>query len=98
MQGKGIELNHCELSLPLKIIKSEISLKKLHVLKGVNLTVKKGEVISIMGASGSEKSTLLYCTNALEPILGGQILVDGTDVHAKATGVNRLHQKIGMVF
>jgi len=90
MQEKGIELNHCELSLPLKIIKSEISLKELHVLKGVNLTVEKGEVISTISANGSGKSTFLYCINALEPNQGSQILVDGTDVYAKATDVNRL--------
>ncbi len=70
----------------------------LHVLKGIDLTVNVGEVISIIGSSGSGKSTLLYCINALEPIQGGQILVDGTDVHAKATDVNKLRQKIGMVF
>jgi ABC-type polar amino acid transport system ATPase subunit len=70
----------------------------LHVLKGIDLTVDVSEVISIIGSSGSGKSTLLYCINALEPIQGGQILVDGTDVHAKATDVNKLRQKIGMVF
>ncbi len=70
----------------------------LHVLKGVDLTVEKGEVISIIGSSGSGKSTLLYCINALEPIQGGQIIVDGTDVHAKETDVNKLRQNIGMVF
>ncbi len=74
------------------------SFGELHVLKGINLTVEKGEVISIIGASGSGKSTLLYCINALEPIQGGQIIVDGTDVHAQATDVNKLRQKIGMVF
>ena len=74
------------------------SFKDLHVLKGINLTVEKGEVISIIGASGSGKSTLLYCINALEPIQSGQIIVDGTDVHAKATDVNKLRQNIGMVF
>ena len=70
----------------------------LEVLKGVDLTVEKGEVISIIGASGSGKSTLLYCVNGLEPIQGGQVLVDGTDVHARGTDLNKLRQKIGMVF
>ena len=70
----------------------------LHVLRGISLTVEKGEVISILGSSGSGKSTLLNCINALEPIQGGQILVDGTDVHAKETDVNKLRRKIGMVF
>lgn len=76
----------------------EKSFDSLHVLKGINLTVEKGEVISIIGASGSGKSTLLYCINALEPIQGGQIVVDGTDVHAKGTDQNKLRRKLGMVF
>lgn len=70
----------------------------LHVLKGIDLNVKKGEVLSIIGASGSGKSTLLYCINALETIQEGTVCVDGTDVHAKGTDVNVLRQKMGMVF
>ncbi len=70
----------------------------LEVLKGVTLDVSNGEVISVIGASGSGKSTLLYCINGLEPIQSGQILVDGTDVHAKETNVNKLRQRLGMVF
>ena len=70
----------------------------LQVLKGISLNVEIGEVISVIGSSGSGKSTLLNCINALEPIQGGHIFVDGTDVHAKVTDVNKLRQKIGMVF
>ncbi len=70
----------------------------LQVLKGITLDVSNGEVISVMGASGSGKSTLLNCINGLEPIQNGRILVDGTDVHAKETNVNKLRQKLGMVF
>jgi polar amino acid transport system ATP-binding protein len=70
----------------------------LQVLRGINLNVEKGEVISIIGSSGSGKSTLLNCINALEPIQAGRILVDGTNVHAKETDVNKLRRKIGMVF
>jgi len=70
----------------------------LHVLKGIGLEVKKGEVLSIIGASGSGKSTLLYCINGLEPIQKGQVHVDGTDVHARGTDINKLRQKLGMVF
>lgn len=74
------------------------SFGSLDVLKGIDLTVDKGEVISVIGASGSGKSTMLYCINALEPIDGGQILVDGVDVHARETDVNKLRRNIGMVF
>ncbi|MCB4456617.1 amino acid ABC transporter ATP-binding protein [Leisingera sp. McT4-56] len=70
----------------------------LHVLKGIDLDVQKGEVLSVIGASGSGKSTLLYCINGLEMIQDGAVTVDGTDVHAKGTDINRLRQKLGMVF
>jgi hydroxyproline transport system ATP-binding protein len=70
----------------------------LQVLKGINLTVAKGEVLTVIGGSGSGKSTLLTCINGLEPIDSGRILVDGVEVHAKATDLNRLRQKIGIVF
>jgi len=70
----------------------------LRVLKGIDLSVEKGEVLSVIGASGSGKSTMLYCINALEKIQGGQILVDGVDVHCADTNVNKLRREIGMVF
>ncbi|MDC0658720.1 amino acid ABC transporter ATP-binding protein [Leisingera sp. SS27] len=70
----------------------------LHVLKGIDLDVQKGEVLSVIGASGSGKSTLLYCINGLEAIQDGAVTVDGTDVHAKGTDINKLRQKLGMVF
>lgn len=70
----------------------------LEVLKGITMTVAKGEVVSVIGGSGSGKSTLLMCVNGLEPIQSGRILVDGTEVHARTTDINRLRQKIGIVF
>jgi polar amino acid transport system ATP-binding protein len=70
----------------------------LEVVKGVNLTVSKGEVVSIIGGSGSGKSTLLMCINGLEPIQKGNIRVDGVEVHHSATDLNRLRQRIGIVF
>lgn len=70
----------------------------LEVLKGINLTVAKGEVLTVIGGSGSGKSTLLTCINGLEAIDSGRILVDGTEVHARSTDLNKLRQKIGIVF
>jgi hydroxyproline transport system ATP-binding protein len=70
----------------------------LQVLRGVSMTVSKGEVVSVIGGSGSGKSTLLMCINGLESIQGGRILIDGTDVHARSTDLNRLRQRIGIVF
>lgn len=74
------------------------SFGNLEVVKGVSLTVNKGEVVSIIGGSGSGKSTLLMCINGLEPIQKGSIRVDGIEVHDKACDLNQLRQKIGIVF
>ncbi len=70
----------------------------LEVLKGIDLEVRKGEVVTIIGGSGSGKSTLLTCINGLEPIGAGRILVDGIEVHARGTDLDRLRRKIGIVF
>lgn len=70
----------------------------VEVIKGINLTIRKGEVLCLIGGSGSGKSTLLQCINGLEPIQAGSILVDGTNVHAKETDLNKLRQKLGIVF
>jgi hydroxyproline transport system ATP-binding protein len=70
----------------------------LEVLKGVTLTVQRGEVVSVVGGSGSGKSTLLMCINGLEPINAGRILVDGVEVHARSTDLNKLRRNIGIVF
>jgi len=70
----------------------------LHVLKGVDLAVQKGEVLSMIGGSGSGKSTMLMCINGLEGIQQGRIRVDGVEVHAKTTDLNKLRRRIGIVF
>ncbi len=74
------------------------SFGELEVLRGVNLTVAKGEVVSVIGGSGSGKSTLLTCINGLEPIQKGRILIDGAEVHAKTTDLNKLRRNVGIVF
>ncbi len=82
----------------IKIVGLQKFFGDLHVLRGIDLEVQKGEVLSVIGASGSGKSTLLYCINGLEPIQGGQVYVDGIEVHAKSTDLNQLRQRLGMVF
>lgn len=82
----------------IEINKVHKSFGDLEVIKGIDLTVETGEVISIIGGSGSGKSTLLMCINGLEKIQGGSIRIDGTEVHAKTTDINKLRQKIGIVF
>lgn len=74
------------------------SFGQLEVIKGVSLTVDKGEVVSIIGGSGSGKSTLLMCINGLESIQSGSIRVDGIEVHSPKTDLNHLRRKIGIVF
>ena len=71
---------------------------KLEVLKGINLTVMKGEVISIIGPSGGGKSTFLRCLNLLEIPDEGKIFFEGTDIMTKKKDISRYRQKIGMVF
>ncbi len=82
----------------IEIEKVRKSFGHLEVLKGIDLTVKNGEVVTIIGGSGSGKSTLLTCINGLEPIDSGSIKVDGQDVHDERTNLNKLREKIGIVF
>ena len=70
----------------------------LQVLRDVNATIGRGEVISIIGPSGTGKSTFLRCLNLLESPSGGSIVVDGQDLLSKKTDVPKLRQKMGMVF
>ena len=68
------------------------------VLRDIDFTVKKGDVISIIGASGSGKSTLLRCVNLLETPSSGQILYHGTDVAGRGVNAPEYRSYVGMVF
>lgn len=68
------------------------------VLKGLDFTVHKGEVIAILGPSGCGKSTLLRCLNGLETIQSGSIKLDGVELNTPTTSWINVRQKIGMVF
>jgi polar amino acid transport system ATP-binding protein len=70
----------------------------LQVLKGIDLTVTKKEVVVIIGPSGSGKSTLLRCINGLESIQTGKVFIEGEDLHGAHTDGNKIRQRIGMVF
>jgi len=71
---------------------------KLHVLKDIDLTVNCGEVVVIIGASSSGKSTLLRCINYLEQYQQGSIFIDGDKLVARAREINAMRQQVGMVF
>ena len=68
------------------------------VLKGLDLEVRRGEVLVIIGPSGSGKSTLLRVVNALEPISSGEVLLEGESLARKGRELNRLRRRVGMVF
>ena len=70
----------------------------LEVLKGVDMDVRRGEVVVILGPSGSGKSTLLRCVNQLEAPTGGEVWFEDIQVNHPETNVNRVREKIGMVF
>ncbi|WP_256289088.1 amino acid ABC transporter ATP-binding protein [Halobellus inordinatus] len=69
-----------------------------HVLKEVSLDIEDGEVCVVVGPSGSGKSTLLRCANRLEEIQAGEIRLDGRSISDPDADINRLRQRIGMVF
>jgi ABC-type polar amino acid transport system ATPase subunit len=71
---------------------------RLHVLRGIHLTIREGEKVVVAGPSGSGKSTLLRCINRLEPIGNGELVVDGIRVDDPKADINRLRSDIGMVF
>jgi len=70
----------------------------LDVLRGITVDIRRGEVISIIGPSGTGKSTFLRALNLLDPPTGGSIIVDGENILARGYPVNRMRQKMGMVF
>ena len=71
---------------------------KLEVLNGININVEKGEIIAIIGPSGSGKSTFLRCINRLEEPSEGKIFIDGENILSKETNINKIREKVGMVF
>ncbi|KAB3527297.1 amino acid ABC transporter ATP-binding protein [Alkaliphilus serpentinus] len=80
---------------PLIEIKNlQKSYGKNHVLKGITTSIKKGEIVSVIGPSGSGKSTLIRCMNALERLDEGEIIINGENIN----NGNKISRKIAMVF
>ena len=74
------------------------SFDKLEVLKGIDIDITNGEVISVIGPSGCGKSTFLRCLNCMEDPTGGSIFFEGTDIADMSVDINAHREKIGMVF
>lgn len=71
---------------------------EFHVLKNINLSVKQGQRIVVLGPSGSGKSTMIRCINRLEEHQQGQIIVDGIEVNEDIKNVEKVRRKVGMIF
>ena len=68
------------------------------VLKGIDLNVEKGECVVIIGPSGCGKSTLLRCINGIEKLTSGKVIFEGKDINSKHVDINKIREKMGMVF
>ncbi len=82
----------------LRVESLQKSFDEIKVLKGISTEIKRGEVVCIIGASGSGKSTFLRCLNLLEEPTGGNIYFDGIDITDPKININQHRQKMGMVF
>lgn len=87
MENKIIELQHLKKNY-----------NGVEVLKDINFTISKGEVLSIIGSSGSGKSTMLRCINLLEKPTGGDILYHGESILSSKFNQNKFRSRVGMVF
>ena len=74
------------------------SFGKNDVLKGIDEHIKKGEVVVVIGPSGSGKSTFLRCLNLLEEPTSGKIIFEDNDITDKKVDINKIREKMGMVF
>ena len=82
----------------IKVKNLHKTFENLEVLKGIDEHIEKGEVVVVIGPSGSGKSTFLRCLNLLEDVTAGEIYVDDEMINDPKVNVNRIRQKMGMVF
>ena len=80
----------------IKVEELRKSFGKNEVLKGINAEIRKGDVMVVIGASGSGKSTFLRCLNLLEEPTGGHIFFEGTDITDKSVNINLHRRKMGI--
>lgn len=82
----------------IDVINLEKSFGNLEVLKGISVTINKGDIVCVIGPSGSGKSTFLRCLNCMEDPTGGHIIFDGVDIADMKVDINIHRRKMGMVF
>ncbi|HWR62327.1 MAG TPA: amino acid ABC transporter ATP-binding protein [Clostridia bacterium] len=82
----------------IQVSKLQKSFNRLRVLNGIDVNIGQGEVVVVIGPSGSGKSTFLRCLNLLEEPTGGDVIFEGTSITDRKNDVNRLREKMGMVF
>lgn len=82
----------------IKVVNLHKYFGSLHVLRGISTEIRQGEVVVIIGASGSGKSTFLRCLNLLEQPQEGQIFIDGEEITAHGVNINKVREEVGMVF
>lgn len=82
----------------IKISQLNKSFGDLHVLKSIDMTVYESDVVCLIGSSGSGKSTLLRCLNFLERKDNGNIIIEGNEVNPRTDDLNKIREKVGMVF
>ena len=82
----------------IKVVDLYKSFGNLSVLKGITNEIRRGEVVCIIGPSGSGKSTFLRCLNMLEEPTSGEVFIDGVSLTEQKKDINKLRQKVGMVF
>jgi len=82
----------------IRITQLNKSFGDLHVLKNIDMTVLESEVVCLIGSSGSGKSTLLRCLNFLEKKDNGSIIIEGKEVNPTTDNLNKIREKVGMVF
>ena len=82
----------------VKVSNLHKSFGNLHVLRGIDIEISEGEVVCVIGPSGGGKSTFLRCLNRLEEVTDGEIIVDDTKITDPKTDINKIRERIGMVF
>ncbi|NLO85878.1 MAG: amino acid ABC transporter ATP-binding protein [Clostridiales bacterium] len=98
MENKSVQEETAMPSHKIVVRSLKKSFHKLKVLQDINVEIKEGEVVVVIGPSGSGKSTFLRCINRLENINGGEIYIDGKNIHDRKNDINQMRANIGMVF